>query len=404
MRIVFSPTNKHEFLVGGDDLRFYDISSTPPRLISISDFSGPILKAFAWSKSNNIAVGLTTGRIILTNVSNESLGEILPKHSRSCNTISFSSCDPNLLVCGFDKVRQDVSLIVYDVSTVTPIFQYGVEAVQSADWFHSNANTFVAGKGLKTIKIFDLRVDGDKNVAGLDTRAVHGITCDPFTSDQFASYDGEIISVWDKRRLSDPLVIASGVEGLTEIHWSGVKSGRLVGIGSDPSFWTWDIQSGVRTESPGVFEFLDGKGSRITTPERGLDMGVDENDVPKPLVCKTQKCMRVFLSFLVIPNRYSNIRSISWVPTEKSSYMKVLTVHEKDDSFKITRIFHHFCVSWSPFGNIAIGAGKDIEITDVVDDISVVMRDRAIAGYSLERNDVGLPVELADIWNWIASK
>jgi hypothetical protein len=289
-------------------------------------------------------------------------------------------------------VRQDVSLIVYDVSTITPVFQVGSEAVQSADWFCSNTSTFVAGKGMKGIKIFDLRVaDGDKNITSLETRSVHGITCDPFTNDQFASYDGEAVSIWDRRRLTDPLVIMSGVQGLSEIHWSDVKSGRLVGIGrDDPSFWTWDIQSGVRVDGPSVFEFLDGKRD-------------EEGVVPKPVVCKTQKCMHAQANYAVIPISRSNIRSISWIPTDKASYMKVLTVHEKEDSFKITRIFHHFCVAWSPFGNIAIGAGKDIEIRDFVKDVSTIMRERAVAGYSLAKSDVVLDDALTEIWSWISS-
>jgi hypothetical protein len=203
---------------------------------------------------------------------------------------------------GYDKVRQDVSLIVYDVSTITPVFQVGSEAVQSADWFYSNTTTLVAGKGMKALKIFDLRVADDKNVAVLETRAVHGVTCDPFTNDQFASHDGESVSIWDRRRLSDPLVIMSGVQGLAEIHWSGVKSGRLVGIGrDDPSFWTWDIQSGVRVDSPKIFEFLD---ARNNLPEVVVDLGVEEKRVPKPVVCKTQKCM--YMAVLI----YSDSKSI----------------------------------------------------------------------------------------------
>jgi hypothetical protein len=83
--------------------------------------------------------------------------------------------------------------------------------------------------------------------------------------------------------------------------------------------------------------------------------------------------------------------------------MKVLTVHEKEDSFKITRIFQYLPFTWSPLGSIAIGAGKDIEIREAVEDISTIMRDRAIAGYSLEKSGLLLSEPLSEIWSWISS-
>lgn len=89
--------------------------------------------------------------------------------------------------------------------------------------------------------------------------------------------------------------------------------------------------------------------------------------------------------------------------------MKVLTVHEKD-SFKITRIFHHSCVSWSPFGHIVVGAGKDAEVLlPTQEDISTIMRERVISGYSLENyvQNASLLAKdsplLSNLWNWIYS-
>lgn len=142
-------------------------------------------------------------------------------------------------------------------------------------------------------------MEGGRLAASIETKAVHGIACDPFFHTQFASYEGDTVSLWDCRKMAEPVLVLPGLfnEGVTEIQWSRVKSGRLVAIGRDEShFQTWDIQSGLQINSTALphlgSSFSNGSSSSQTSPElqsSEIEM-LATNSIPKPVVCKTQKC------------------------------------------------------------------------------------------------------------------
>ena len=100
--------------------------------------------------------------------------------ARSCNIVSFCPFQPNILMVGFDKARNDSGLQFYNVehilarrhgegvashsskfdgppltdSSATIVNQYGTsQGVHSACWVN---NLFVVGMGFKWIRAFNL--------------------------------------------------------------------------------------------------------------------------------------------------------------------------------------------------------------------------------------------------------
>jgi hypothetical protein len=106
-----------------------------------------------------VAVGLTTGKILLIRLYEQALREAAliengrksnngslqsaqypalgVKMSRPCNAVSFSKCYPNYLAAGLDKVRNDPCLLIWDISRTigssanTPISQTPTKAEMS---------------------------------------------------------------------------------------------------------------------------------------------------------------------------------------------------------------------------------------------------------------------------------
>ncbi|KAJ9079301.1 hypothetical protein DSO57_1036838 [Entomophthora muscae] len=167
-KVLWSPHSQPKFLVGGNDLRLYEYSSKkgslhPPRLSMVAIHTDlPLMKCFDWSRDsaspNIVAVGQSTGKTCLvklqpTNVlpvnastSTESLvpsgtehhlqsptyepslsgvaGTILTlnvRHTRACNAVAFSPLNSHFLATGLEKVRNDSSLLVWDLNAALPV-------------------------------------------------------------------------------------------------------------------------------------------------------------------------------------------------------------------------------------------------------------------------------------------
>lgn len=108
------------------------------------------------------------------------------------------------LASGFDKSRNDSSVMVWDLahtgissSTVStssgtyfdlnkPLYEFGNgELVHSLKWYQNNC--VICGMNNKAIKIFDLR-DLNKPKSGSFTKAVNGIVLDPHFDYRLASF------------------------------------------------------------------------------------------------------------------------------------------------------------------------------------------------------------------------
>jgi WD40 repeat protein len=118
-RIAVSSTSK--ILLSGADLKLYELTDTLSLkcLITYTDVS--YVKCLDWHPSKSLAaLGFSTGRISIANIDAKAVPSILPtvsefgpQHARSCTTIRFSP-DGNHLLSGYEKVRSDYGLQVWD--------------------------------------------------------------------------------------------------------------------------------------------------------------------------------------------------------------------------------------------------------------------------------------------------
>ncbi len=129
----------------------------------------PNFTAFDWSKTRDflVAIGLASGEAALLRIdgdrSNPGLIHSFPiRNQRRCNTISFSA--HNLLATGLDRVRNDFSMNIYDLSTGSWTNQQepyrklsSSEAITSIKFFTSQPDTLLAGVSRQGVRLYDLR-------------------------------------------------------------------------------------------------------------------------------------------------------------------------------------------------------------------------------------------------------
>ena len=66
-----------------------------------------------------IATGDVTGKVTLVSLFDKSLGvvkEFTPTYSRQCNTIAWNPLNPNQVAVGLDKIRNDNSVLIWDIT------------------------------------------------------------------------------------------------------------------------------------------------------------------------------------------------------------------------------------------------------------------------------------------------
>ncbi|KAJ8324593.1 hypothetical protein O5D80_006838 [Batrachochytrium dendrobatidis] len=190
--------------------------------------------------------------------------EYVPSNTRSCNVVSFSPTNTQLLLAGFDKVRSDHCLYIWDIcstqaekekseipssknvtafespSLKKAIFRCGSsEGISSAAWMMDSAARVVVGIGFRSIRSYDLRVDsGQGPVFSVNTKAIHGLAADPFCINRFTSFgDDGIVRVWDERKITEPILTLNPEFrfGISNISWSPTRYGLLQCSGKDSS-------------------------------------------------------------------------------------------------------------------------------------------------------------------------
>ncbi|KAF5385783.1 hypothetical protein D9615_002692 [Tricholomella constricta] len=250
-----------------------------------------------------VAVGNSSGKIELlrleaskdsqrSNVLSNGQGiPLIVRNSRSCNSLAFCTADPNYLASGFDKVRGDCSLIIWDVSTAsamlsvplgqssnyellkrpprpTPIIPQGdvgrgadsrvlqqhasTETVSTVCFLPQSTHQLLAGISHRWLRLFDLRsaVPFTTNVA----TKVQGITTDPFDPHRIACFGESTITIWDSRKLQVPILTFSEKDALADgaylrpnsafsgIEFSSTRRGTLASLERDASYVRfWDI-------------------------------------------------------------------------------------------------------------------------------------------------------------------
>ncbi|ORX91418.1 hypothetical protein K493DRAFT_339376, partial [Basidiobolus meristosporus CBS 931.73] len=158
----------------------------------------------------------------------------------------------NPLPSDTNPLKQMVSSAYTRNEDVRPIQQYGSsEAITSCAWFPDSPSQLVAGMGLKWLRVYDVRADSSSPPGVIfATKAIYGISVDPFHPYRFASHteDG-IVKIWDIRKPTEAVLTINGSTrsaGLSNMAFSPRRSGLLATLGKESNYVRiWDIQEGT---------------------------------------------------------------------------------------------------------------------------------------------------------------
>lgn len=213
------------------------------------------------------------------------------RSSRSCNALAFSPVRPNLLATGFDKVRGEPSLIVWDIGVASASMKTNnklhstphdstltikpdrsnyhgyaaAEIVTSVSFLPSSPDAIVAGVSNLWLRMFDLR-KSSVHVAQASAK-VYGIVTDPYNPHRFATYGDGTVCIWDSRRFVLPLLTftlkdaaADGAisypnDAFTCVEFSTVRPGTLATLTRETNHVRfWDLQNTPPPDSRPVSE------------------------------------------------------------------------------------------------------------------------------------------------------
>lgn len=192
------------------------------------------------------------------------------RNQRSCNALAFCPVKPNVLAVGLDKVRNEPSLVIWDVGSIsrsaassnigqrdnstTKLNSYATaELVSTVSFFPSSADLLVAGVAGLWLRVYDLR--SNKHVQEAQAAKIQGIVTDPFDINRIACYNENTISIYDQRKMLQPLLsftlrdaMADGARPqqagvFVNAEFSPVRKGVLATLSKDStSMRFWDIQ------------------------------------------------------------------------------------------------------------------------------------------------------------------
>ncbi|KAI8834305.1 WD40-repeat-containing domain protein [Chytridium lagenaria] len=380
------------------------------------------MRCFDWSPeytpndTSLLAVGYATGRTSLFKFSYgekdtmhagvQAITDLLPRHARACNVISFSPGSSRMLLSGLDKVRNDYSLLVYNLnSTVSstmfnqtrdvvnearpPIaFQSGFsEVVSSAAWFPDEGISVVSGMGLKWIRIFDLRKDTSSTSSTvIATKSVYGLAIDPFNPIFFASYYDNVVSIWDKRKTAEPVLSLDCAfrYGVNDLSWCPAKPGLLCAIGREAaSIQLFNVRYGIQ------------QSNEIGVNENGIRNENDAHDHNTPILWQSKN--------VDVP--FNTVVACDWAPTSISSNKFSVLVCSSKDNLGFIEFNISLSLSYGFMDDLSVARDGDVASFEPPDTICPVIYNRALKGYLFdpEKNQdiVKDELDLAMFWEYM---
>ncbi|XP_003222042.1 GATOR2 complex protein MIOS [Anolis carolinensis] len=403
--ILWAPHHVDRFVVCDSELSLYHIESavsselkagslrlseeTTATLLSINSDT-PYLKCVAWYPKYDpeclLAVGQANGRVVLASLGQDHnskckdlIGkEFVPKHARQCNTLAWNPLDSNWLAAGLDKHRADFSVLIWDISSkytpetpvttekvklsagdtevglvvTKPLYELGQnDACLSLCWLPRDQKLLLAGMH-RNLAIFDLRNTSQKMF--VNTKAVQGVTVDPFFHDRVASfYEGQV-AIWDLRKFEKPvLTLMEQPKPLTKVAWCPTRTGLLATL----------------TRDSNVIKLYDMQ--HTPTP-------IGDETEPTIIERSVQPCEHYIASF-------------AWHPTNQNR-MVVVTPSRTMSDFTV---FERISLAWSPVTSLTWACGRHLyECTEEGEgsssekDIATKMRLRALSRYGLDTEQV----------------
>ncbi|OLL25927.1 putative WD repeat-containing protein [Neolecta irregularis DAH-3] len=404
----------------------------------------------AWSPLtvDLIAYGTRSGTAYLQRlVERESSIPLDVKHQRPCTTISFSQ---NFLATGLDKVRNDYSLVIWDIERTTSnpssrpesssresvhhgqIVQFAyAETICSLGFL--DTNEVVAGAS-KALRIYDFRGKVFLNtwLTNRTPRTSLEVSGNFFAS---SSDDGSV-AVWDRRSFREPVLQfnkASAEEhGRTfPILDLRIENGTLAILNSNGMIKAWEIieeksskvyrveersetlaqvwrTADVPSNSEGMdrirsfdwildSEFPDKKPNKILTIH-------DNSSIQTEVIFKPLRSFSVNPYNSITISRQENLVSFKVTPRNPNLDEWDIDSSEDEDALKPQKRTRPGGSCISPTPNAAIqGINKTNGILDR--DVSSRMKRKAEIGYSMDPSknmDLSIDQPERDLWMWLS--
>ncbi|XP_040571344.1 GATOR2 complex protein MIOS [Lepeophtheirus salmonis] len=397
--VAWIPGSEDRLLTWGSSIKLYRISDDEGCDLR-SELEGEIpqpphyMKCLAPLRAANgearAVTGGANGRISLLSFDSRS-GSVRefgkPASSRAVLGLSWNG--NSLLAAAFEKNRNEPALKIFDASPFlashnhplgqehvrSPLgIEYG-ETCSSLCWINTfGGETLVYGSSGKYLRLIDIRQDSSRGArASTSTRAVYGVTVDPFLDCRIASHVDNQVVIWDTRNFDKPIITHSQNRKITKISWSPTRMGLLCSITDNAdSLLLHDIQSWAV-----IME--DGEPA-VTERKLLLEPSVDS---------------QVFTSFVWHPASENTL-----ISTTNKGILKRNVVPERISPSWGAR--HSLC--W-PQGGVLRMYDASSELFSEIEDISHVMQVRASQGYGpqLEENMKILSTDaaLSTAWKWI---
>ncbi|GCB73167.1 GATOR2 complex protein MIOS isoform X1 [Scyliorhinus torazame] len=403
--ILWAPYHVDRFVVCDSELCLYRTESvgtfeakagslrlsedTTATLLAINSDT-PYMKCVAWYPKYDpeclLAVGQANGRVVLTSLGQDRnskcrdlIGkEFVPKHARQCNTLAWNPVDSNWLAAGLDKHRADFSVLIWDISSkytpeiavpaekvrlsagdtdaglvvTKPLYELGQnDASLSLCWLPRDQKLLLAGMH-RNLAIFDLRNTSQKMF--VNTKAVQGVTVDPYFHDRVASFFEGQVAIWDLRKFEKPvLTLTEQPKPLTKVAWCPTRTGLLATLTRDSNIIRlYDMQ---HTPTP-----------------------IGDETEPTIIERSVQPCENCIASF-------------AWHPTNQNR-MVVVTPNRLMSDFTV---FERISLAWSPTTSLMWACGRHLyncseegEARSGEKDVATKMRQRAISRYGLDTEQV----------------
>jgi len=318
-----------------------------------------------------VAAGQTSGKVSFVSFRGESGDgsrladrELQPRTPRPCSALAWHPAHLNLLASGYEKHRSDFGLVVWDVgSQDKPVTEIGMtDSCSSIAWFKTG-HSLAAGINNKMVRLYDSRTP-TKPTSTTMTRATSGLTVDPGSEFRLAAHVDTQVLIWDTRNFEKPVVSLETGRQVARLAWCPTRPGLLANSGRDSStIALHDIMSWAVGQEDGESVV---SGRSVAPPREVGGLG----------------------AFAWHPSRENTILAVGW------------------KGFSEWTVSDRLTLNWSARHNLVWSAGRaklrSLDMWDGqmdLEDVSIVMEERARAGYTAAT--ATLTGELGLTWAWI---
>jgi len=320
-----------------------------------------------------------------------------------CNDVDWCYVNNSLLATAWDRHKVDNSLQIFDINRIIETSKYSFnfsatpnnrpvfdgcsnDSINSLEWFRKE-QSIVCGVNGKQIRIFDIRDLTKPKLTTPPTRAVHGVTVDPYSDKRFASYVDNTLYIWDTRVTDKPLVTIVESKAISHISWCPTRNHTFSALMAGEDFVKiYDIQQASLFSDDFEAKIVErlihpfaqaSKNSSSSSPTATVQQSKSFDQPTLPASMMGVQSM----------SKSKQITSYDWHPT---SEFRIIAISNTRDVIALN-ICDRITLNWSPICEIVWTKGKKIlqcldprdEKYKTLDDISVNMRHRAITNYGM---------------------